>query len=143
MNITDFQTLTPIDYGWSGDQKYRAVTPDGTPYFLRITPRQRGDRFVKLFDLQKAVAATGIPMCLPVAIGECEEGVYAVIKTGWIHTAHSEEGYPVAYWDEAFLLSCPDDPEGRPVTREELMEAIGEDPHIYRGEYGVPEEIPY
>jgi hypothetical protein len=72
-----------------------------------------------------------------------EEGVYAIIKTGWIHTAESEEGYPVAYWDEAFLLSCPDDPEGRPVTREELMEAIGEDPHLYWGEYGVPEEIPY
>ena len=72
-----------------------------------------------------------------------EDGVYAIIKTGWIHTARSEEGYPMAYWDEAFLLSSPDDPEGRPVTREELTELIGEDPHLYWGEYGVPEEIPY
>ena len=77
MNLTDFQTLTPIDYGWSGDKKYRATTPDGTPYFLRITPRERGNRFIKLFDLQKAVAATGIPMCEPVAIGECDEGICA------------------------------------------------------------------
>ena len=46
MKLTDFRTLTPIDYGWSGDRKYRAVTPDGTPYFLRITSRERGDRFV-------------------------------------------------------------------------------------------------
>ena len=92
MNITDFQSLTPIDYGWSGDQKYRAVTPDGTPYFLRITPRQRGDRFVKLFDLQRAVAATGIPMCLPVAIGECEEGVYAIHS--WIDGVDAEAAVP-------------------------------------------------
>jgi len=46
MKLTDFQSLTPIDYGWSGDRKYRAVTPDGTPYFLRVTSRGRGDRFV-------------------------------------------------------------------------------------------------
>ena len=92
MNITDFQSLTPIDYGWSGDQKYRAVTPDGTPYFLRVTSRQRGDRFAKLFDLQKAVAATGIPMCAPVAIGECEEGVYAIHS--WIDGVDAEAAVP-------------------------------------------------
>ena len=85
MKLTDFQTLTPIDYGWSGDKKYRAVTADGTPYFLRITSRERGDRFTRLFDLQRAVAATGIPMCQPVAIGECAEGIYAS-HTWAVHT---------------------------------------------------------
>ena len=97
MNITDFQTLTPIDYGWSGDKKFRAVTADGTPYFLRITARERGDRFVKLFDLQKAVAATGIPMCQPVAVGVCDEGVYAAhmwaIHT-WIDGVDAEAAVP-------------------------------------------------
>ena len=92
MKLTDFQSLTPIDYGWSGDQKFRAVTPDGTPYFLRVTSRQRGDRFAKLFDLQKAVAATGIPMCEPVAIGECDEGIYAVHT--WIDGVDAEENVP-------------------------------------------------
>ena len=77
MKLTDFQSLSPINYGWSGDKKYRAVTADGTPYFLRITSRGRGDRFTRLFEMQKAVAATGIPMCEPIAIGACEEGVYA------------------------------------------------------------------
>ena len=80
--------MTPIDYGWSGDQKYRAVTSDGTPYFLRITSRERGDRFVRLFDIQKAVAATGIPMCEPVAVGECDEGIYSIHT--WIHGEDAE-----------------------------------------------------
>jgi aminoglycoside phosphotransferase (APT) family kinase protein len=92
MKLTDFQTLTPIDYGWSGDKKYRAVTADGTPYFLRITSRERGDRFTRLFDLQRAVAATGIHMCQPVAIGECEEGVYAVHS--WIDGVDAEGNVP-------------------------------------------------
>ena len=92
IRLTDFQTLTPIDYGWSGDKKYRAVTPDGTPFFLRITSRRRGDRFMKLFDLQKAVAATGIPMCQPLAIGECDEGVYAIHS--WIDGVDAEATVP-------------------------------------------------
>jgi aminoglycoside phosphotransferase (APT) family kinase protein len=86
--LSAFTALTPIEYGWSGDKKYRAVTADGTPYFLRVTPRERGDRFVRLFDMQKAVAATGIPMCEPVAIGECEDGVYSVHT--WIHGEDAE-----------------------------------------------------
>ena len=97
MKLTDFQTLTPIDYGWSGDKKFRAVTEDGTPYFLRITSRERGDRFARLFDLQKAVAATGIPMCLPVAIGECDEGIYAAhtwALHSWIDGVDAEATVP-------------------------------------------------
>ena len=96
MKLTDFQTLTPIDYGWSGDKKYRAVTADGTPYFLRITSRERGDRFARLFDLQKAVAATGIPMCQPVAIGECDEGSMPSIpgSTGWMPRGTSRSSPP-------------------------------------------------
>ena len=92
MKLTDFRTLTPIDYGWSGDRKYRAVTADGTPYFLRVTSRERGGRFVKLFDLQKTVAATGIPMCQPVAVGECDEGVYAIHS--WIDGVDAEATVP-------------------------------------------------
>ena len=102
MKLSDFQTLTPIDYGWSGDKKFRAVTADGTPYFLRITSRERGDRFVKLFDLQKAVAATGIPMCKPVAIGECDEGIYAIHT--WIDGTDAESAVSVLPPEEQYRL---------------------------------------
>ena len=92
VHIFDIVTLTPIEYGWSGDKKYRALTSDGTPYFLRITARERDDRFVKLFDLQKEVAATGIPMCEPIAMGECDEGIYAVHT--WIDGVDAEATVP-------------------------------------------------
>ena len=104
MKLTDFVSLTPIDYGWSGDRKYRAVTPDGTPYFLRITSRERGDRFVKLFDLQKEVAATGIPMCEPVAIGECDEGIYALHT--WINGVDAEANVPRLSAKVQYRLGC-------------------------------------
>lgn len=87
-NLADFTTLIPIEAGWSGDKKYRAETPDGTPYFLRIAPREKRDRLIRLFDIQKAVAALGVPMCEPVSVGECDEGVYTVHT--WIHGEDAE-----------------------------------------------------
>ena len=78
ITLSDLVSLTPIKAGWSGDAKYKALTADGHPYFLRITPRERGDRFNRIFDMQKAVADTGIPICLPLAIGECSEGTYTI-----------------------------------------------------------------
>ena len=72
-----------------------------------------------------------------------QEAEHHAIPPALFHQLETFYGSVPVLTDEAFLLSRPDDPEGRPVTREELMEIIGEDPHIYRGEYGVPEEIPY
>ena len=78
VTFSDLVSRTPIEAGWSGDAKYKALTADGTAYFLRVTPRERGDRFARLFEMQKAVAGTGIPMCTPIVIGECAEGVYTL-----------------------------------------------------------------
>ena len=88
ITLSRLVSLTPIEYGWSGDSKYKALTADGTPYFLRITRRDRGDRFARIFDLQRAVAATGIPMCQPISMGECAEGIYAIHS--WVEGEDAE-----------------------------------------------------
>ena len=93
MNITDFQALTPIDYGWSGDKKYCAETETGEKYLLRVSPIERKDARERMFAMQQKVAALGIPMCLPVAIGECEERVYAIHS--WIDGVDAEAAVPI------------------------------------------------
>ena len=123
MNLSDFISLTPIDYGWSGDKKYRALMPDGTPYFLRITSRGRGDRFRRLFDLLAAVAATGIPMCAPVAIGECEDGIYAVHT--WIDGEDAEVAVPTLPADLQYRLGQD---AGRYLTRIHSIPAPADQP---------------
>lgn len=67
-----------IDKGWSGDKKYRAVTSDGSVYLLRIAARARAERKKREFAQMQRVAELGIPMCLPVEFGECDEGVYSL-----------------------------------------------------------------
>ena len=124
MNLSDFTTLTPIEAGWSGDKKYRAVTPDGTSYFLRITPRERGDRFRRLFDMQKAVAATGIPMCEPVAIGDCDEGVYTLHT--WIDGVDAEPAVMAMPARDQYRLGRE---AGTYLTRIHSIPAPADQPH--------------
>ena len=80
---------TPIDKGWSGDQKYCAVTADGTKYLLRISSIDRLERKRREYEKMSEVAQLGIPMCLPVEFGTCEEGAYSI--QSWIDGEDAEE----------------------------------------------------
>lgn len=80
---------TPIDKGWSGDRKYCAATADGTKYLLRISAMERLERKRREYEKMTEVAQLGIPMCLPVEFGTCEEGAYS-IQT-WIEGQDAEE----------------------------------------------------
>ena len=88
---------TPIDKGWSGDQKYCAVTADGQKYLLRISSIDRLERKRREYEKMNEVAQLGIPMCLPVEFGVCEEGAYSI--QSWIDGEDAEE--KVAVMDSA------------------------------------------
>lgn len=89
MLIYDTITVrTPIDKGWSGDVKYRAVTSDGNQYLLRISPMDRLARKRREYESMTEAAELGIPMCLPVEFGICPEGIYT-IQT-WIEGTDAE-----------------------------------------------------
>lgn len=83
---------TPIDKGWSGDQKYRAVTADGQTYLLRITTPEKAERFHLGYLRMEEAAKLGVPMCLPVEFGQCAEGTYAIHS--WIEGEDAETVIP-------------------------------------------------
>ena len=86
-----FQSIisrTPIDKGWSGDQKFCAVTADGAKYLLRISSIDRLERKRREYARMGEVAALGIPMCLPIEFGTCEEGVYTL--QSWVDGIDAE-----------------------------------------------------
>ena len=102
---------TPIDKGWSGDQKYCAVTADGQKYLLRISTIDRLERKRREYEKMREVAQLGIPMCLPVEFGICKEGAYSI--ESWIDGVDAEEAIlamdeDVQYrygWDAGRILS--------------------------------------
>ena len=77
-----------IDKGWSGDQKYCATTKDGQKYLLRISSIDRLERKRREYEKMGEVARLGIPMCLPVEFGTCEEGAYSI--QSWIDGEDAE-----------------------------------------------------
>ena len=93
MNIyQNIISRTPIDKGWSGDQKYCAIAADGCRYLLRISSMDRLERKRRGYEKMSEVAALGIPMCLPVEFGVCEEGAYSI--QSWIEGQDAESFIP-------------------------------------------------
>ena len=83
---------TPVDRGWSADRKYRAVTADGTAYFLRISPAERLEQRKLQFEHMQRVRALGVAMSDPVEFGLCDEGCYTLLH--WIGGRDAEEVLP-------------------------------------------------
>ena len=72
----------PITKGWSEDKKCCVTTTNGTKYLLRVTPISRYETRKVLFAVMEQVAALGVPMCIPVEFGTCDDGVYSI--QSWI-----------------------------------------------------------
>jgi len=73
--MIEFISKTPIEKGWSEDKKYCVTDAAGTRYLLRVSPLARHETRRALFDLLQDVAATGIPMNLPLDFWVSDEGV--------------------------------------------------------------------
>ena len=88
----NFVSKEPINKGWSSDKKYCVTDEAGTKYLLRISAFSQEEKKRAEFDMMKQVAALGIPMCLPLEFGTCEDGVYSL--QSWIEGGNAEAYIP-------------------------------------------------
>ena len=88
----DFASCVPIEKGWSGDRKYCVTDRSGARYLLRVMPGKDPGRCETTFRMMQQVAALGVPMCCPVEIGRCGEGVYT-LQT-WVDGQDAEAVIP-------------------------------------------------
>lgn len=90
--IKNIVSKEPINKGWSCDKKYCVTTADGNKYLLRVTPLEKSGNRENMFHMQQQVAMRDVPMCKPVAFGECDEGVCTVLT--WIDGQDAREVIP-------------------------------------------------
>ena len=88
-----FVQKEPIPKGWSGDKKYRVTDAEGVNYLLRISPQEQLGKRRRQYEQMRQAAKLGIPMCLPIEFGECDEGVYMLLS--WIDGPDAEEAIPM------------------------------------------------
>lgn len=90
MKIADRE---PILKGWSNDKKYCMTDENGERFLLRVSELAQYDAKQSEFSMMQRVAALGVPMCLPIEFGVCEEGVYSV--QSWIDGESAEDRIPL------------------------------------------------
>lgn len=88
MIFNKFDVVTEIEKGWSGDKKYCAIKGD-TKYLLRISPIKKYKNRKKIHKIMQTLADNDIPMCKPIKIGLCKEGIY--VLQSWIDGVDAEE----------------------------------------------------
>lgn len=82
----------PILEGWSSDKKYCVTDEEGTRFLLRVSDSDLYDEKESEFKMMQRVAELGVPMCLPIEFGVCEEGVYSI--QSWIDGEGAESVIP-------------------------------------------------
>ena len=97
-----FVSKEPINKGWSNDRKFCVTDEKGMRFLLRISDIQYYDEKRAEFGMMKQVAALGVPMCLPIELGTCEEGVYSV--QSWIDGEDAEQVIPVCSHDKGYFI---------------------------------------
>lgn len=90
--MMNYISKEPIHKGWSCDRKFCVTTPEGIKYLLRVTPFDKSASRSDMFRMQQKAASFNIPMCKPVEIGSCEDGIY-ILQT-WIDGQDAEEVVP-------------------------------------------------
>ena len=90
----------PILEGWSSDKKYCITDEKGARFLLRISDITQYDTKQSEFMMMQRVAALGIPMCLPIEFGICEEGVYSI--QSWIDGESAENLIPLLPSNEQY-----------------------------------------
>ena len=78
----------PILEGWSDDKKYCITNENGEQFLLRVSDIAQYDAKLSEFVMMQRVSSLGIPMCLPIEFGICEEGAYSI--QSWIDGESAE-----------------------------------------------------
>ena len=97
-----FAKKEPIHKGWSCDSTYCVTDDCGEKYLLRITPFEKRASREDMFRMQQTVAALGIPMCRPVEMGTCDDGVY-MLQT-WVDGQDADSVIPGLPEPEQYAL---------------------------------------
>lgn len=100
--IEEFSNVEAIQKGWSEDKKYCVTTAAGTKYLLRISPISKHEARKSLFAMLEKTAELKIPMCLPVELGICDDGVYMI--QSWIEGEDLEAEIPFLTDTEQYAL---------------------------------------
>ncbi|MBP3950925.1 phosphotransferase [Bacillus suaedae] len=73
-NYNTFETIEPINKGWSSDKKYYIETIKKEKRLLRLADISEYEKKKSEFEMMRELAKDGIPMSEPIDFGICDNG---------------------------------------------------------------------
>lgn len=94
-NAAAFEKITPINKGWSSDNKYYIETVMNERLLLRIADFSEYDKKKNEYEMMTRFAESGLPISQPVDFGLCNSGksVYLLLK--WCYGEDAELVLPL------------------------------------------------
>ncbi|MBP5223735.1 MAG: phosphotransferase [Lachnospiraceae bacterium] len=93
-SFTKWESVEPVEKGWSDDKKYIVKTLEGEKLLLRIAAGDLYDAKKKEYEIITKYASTGIKMSLPLEFGWCDGGKSVYMLLSWVDGEDLEQVLP-------------------------------------------------
>lgn len=100
----NWQSVTPIEKGWSSDKKYLVLPQYGAPLLLRLSDVAQYEAKQKEYDIIGLFSQTGVRTSQPVAFGTCGGGQFVYMLLTWLEGSSLEDALPRLTEQEQYLL---------------------------------------
>ena len=100
----NWESVEPVNKGWSSDKKYFVRTFSGEHWLLRIADIGQFDAKKKEYEIIEKYAKLGFPMSSPIEFGVCndQKNVYMLLR--WIDGCDLETVLPTLSKEEQYKL---------------------------------------
>lgn len=99
-----WETVAPIQKGWSQDRKFFIQTRDGRRLLLRLSDGAQYPAKKKEFEIITKYAGLGFPMSAPVGFGVCGGGKNVYLLLTWVDGLDLEQVLPTLPETEQYRL---------------------------------------
>lgn len=99
-----FQSITPVEKGWSQDRKYRIETKEGDRLLLRVSDISHYEKKLAEYEKMQQVYALGVPMSKPLAFGTFQDGEFVYLLLSWCDGEDAQAAIPLLPETEQYVL---------------------------------------
>ena len=100
----NWESVQPVEKGWSSDKKYKIHTNAGEWLLLRLSDISQYDDKKKEYEVIEKYSRLGFPMSSPVEFGVCNGGDNVYMLLTWLEGQDLEEILPKLSKQEQYLL---------------------------------------
>ncbi len=99
-----WESVEPVNKGWSSDKKYHIRTSAGEHLLLRISDITQYDEKKKEYGIIEKYSALGFSMSTPVVFGVCNNGQNVYMLLRWLKGCDLETALPKLSEEEQYRL---------------------------------------